>query len=78
MSYFQVDRFIADGMILATYIDMGKEDQCLWTRSKSRQHTKCADSLAPIVPGDFVYRPVGNKQYRSARVLASHIERIKP
>lgn len=74
MSYFEVDTRLGDGLILATFSDMGELDQALWSRGKSRKSTKCIVSGLPIKIGDSVYRPVGNQRYRSARILASEID----
>lgn len=46
----------------------------MWVRAKARKHTRCAVTDAAIVPGELVFRPIGNQDYRGRRILANVIE----
>lgn len=47
------------------------------TKTAARKATTCVYSRKPIIPGDAVYRPLGNSSIRSARWLAAEIEAIE-
>lgn len=46
----------------------------LWSRCVAKRPHKCAESGQTYAPGALVYRPVGNPQNRSQRILAKYIE----
>lgn len=47
------------------------------TKTKARKWTRCIVSGRSIEAGDMIYRPLSNSPTRSARYLASEIERIE-
>lgn len=73
MKYVKLVQHIAPGLVHLRYCDCGQTHINLWAETKSRQHTTCAATEKPIVPGDKVYRPVTNKGHRGSRVLASWV-----
>lgn len=46
----------------------------LWARCRARRSHTCSQTGRRYQPGEMVYRPVGNTENRSQRILARCIE----
>jgi hypothetical protein len=64
------------GIAILTVVDFGRffESQ-LWSKCTARKAGVCDSSGMSFLPGSEVYRPVGNSQNRSMRILATQIEK---
>lgn len=60
----------ADGLAMVEF----DGDVRLWSRATIRKPTRCAATGVWLKPGDLAYRPVGNQQYRGARIAASEVD----
>lgn len=61
----------ADGLAMIAF----DGDVSLWSRITIRKPTRCAATGVQLKAGDLAYRPVGNPQYRQARIAASAVDR---
>lgn len=50
----------------------------LWAKVNARKHGTCDASGRDYMPGAEVYRPLGNTNNRSQRILAKYIEECTP
>jgi hypothetical protein len=57
---------LTDGLVMI--------DGQMWSRAKARKMATCEVSGKPIVPGDYVYRPLGNPMNRMKRIKAEAID----
>lgn len=64
---------LSDGLVALRY----QGDEALWSRSTIRKTATCAVTGREIPKGAQAYRPVGNQQYRSARIAADVVDAIE-
>lgn len=70
-----IDERPGPGMAILTVADFGRVIRSqLWSKCTARRAGVCDASGLSFPPGSEVYRPVGNSQNRSMRMLATQIE----
>lgn len=72
---FSINERKPDGSIVATYKEGETQDTAVWKPTQSRKERYCLLSGRPILPGDKVYSPDTDGDYKDLRVLIEEADR---